>query len=316
MKKQAPLLGLLPLFLSALLLLLHCSQDTEPGSRKADLESTQENMPAAAEEADDYSAATEGSQQARADSPKMEDAPEDGQDTKRIDLSILPLSPSKLTESRMLEYTVNLSFESESILESRKIAFETAQKYGFLSSSRTYNTDNQHFQATIRVSAERLHDALKDLEKAGTLIQSSVDVTDHTADRIWQGIKLDRERIRSRRRQAMQNRAVPENQIQAENLLAQSEDSQDAAKFEDWKIQDRVQWATVNISVQGPEAPESIEVPNYVNALVGLTNNLLALIYWMLENILLIIVLLLLIWQWKRIWKGLKRMVGKDSPAD
>lgn len=239
---------------------------------------------------------------------------EDGSgDNENQQLSVLPLSVSKLAEDRMLEYSVNLSFRSDSILKSRETTFAVAEKYGFLSSSRTYTSGDQSFRATIRVSADRLYDALKELEAAGILYESSIDVTDHTADMVWQGIKLDREKLRSLRRQALQNRTTANNQIQAENLVSQSEDSQDLARFERWKIEDRVKWATVSVYVSGPEAIAEVEVPAYQNALISLTNSFLALTYWLLENLILVIAVALLVWKRKWIWNGIKRMVGKDS---
>ena len=228
-------------------------------------------------------------------------------------LSVLPLSVSKLAEDRMLEYTVNLGFRSDSILKSRETTFAVAEKYGFLSNSRTYTSGEQSFRATIRVSADRLYDALKELEAAGLLYESSIDVTDHTSDMVWQGIKLDREKLRSIRRQALQNRTNANNQIQAENLISQSEDGQDQARFERWKIEDRVKWATVSIYVSGPEAVSQLEVPTYQNALISLTNSFLSLTYWLLENLILVIILAILIWKRKWIWNGITRMGGKDS---
>ena len=238
---------------------------------------------------------------------KLEASPEEAT------LSILPMDVSEAASDRMLEYSIQLNFSSDSILESRKVAFEVARKYGFLSSSRTYAYGTQQFQATLRISSDRLYEALKELEAAGKLKESSVDVTDHTADLVWQSIKLDREQLRTLRRQALQNRTNAQNQIQAENLISSSEDQQDQAKFEKWKIRDRVQWATVNISVQGPEAATEIEVPKYGNAFINITNSLLALSYWMLENILWLAILAVIIWKWRKIWNGLKRMVGKDE---
>ena len=117
----------------------------------------------------------------------------------------------------------------------------------------------------------------------------------------------------SLRRQALQNRTTAQNQIQAENLISSSEDQQDQARFEKWKIQDRVKWATINISVQGPDAAREIEVPTYQNALINLTNSLLALTYWMLENIIWLAFVAVLVWKWRKIWTGLKRLVGKDE---
>tara|TARA_Y100001954_G_C15812821_1_gene606010 strand:- start:2792 stop:3628 length:837 start_codon:yes stop_codon:yes gene_type:complete len=228
-------------------------------------------------------------------------------------MSVLPLDVSEEASGRMLEYTINLSFSSNSILASRDVVFEAARKYGFLSSSRTYSRDNSHFQATIRVDSQRLYDALKELEKTGNLWQSSVDVTDHTADMVWESIKLDRERLRSIRRQGLANRTGPREQTQVENLISGSEDNLDRAKFEKWKIQDRVQWATVNITVDGPEATQEIKVPAYQNALIGLTNSFLSFTYWLLENLLWLAVLAVIAWKWKSIWNAARRLVGKDQ---
>ncbi|MCB1304193.1 MAG: DUF4349 domain-containing protein [Leptospiraceae bacterium] len=227
--------------------------------------------------------------------------------------SPIALDVSLDAKERMLEYQVHLNFKSDSVLEARETAYRVASKYGFLSSSRTSAYETQYFQATMRVDSARLYDALKELRSIGILKQESVDVTDHTENLVWQGIKLKREALRSIRRQALQNRAAPQNQIQAENLISASEDQQDQAQFEKWKIQDRVKWATIEIYVQGPAAESAIEVPAYQNALKSVLNSFLALTYWLLENILWLLILAVILWQWKRIWKSLKRMVGKDQ---
>lgn len=299
------------ILISTLFILPGCDRASETQTA-ADTEASQDYGPAE-EEAPSQAPARERAlsdeQTGALKSEKKTDDRAESPDT----LTILPLGVSEAADDRMLEYSIQLNFKSDSILDSREVAFDVARKYGFLSSSRTYAYGNQHFQATIRVSSDELYKALKELEAAGTLTESSVDVTDHTADLVWQGIKLSREQLRTLRRQALQNRTTAQNQIQAENLISSSEDQQDQARFEKWKIQDRVKWATINISVQGPDAAREIEVPTYQNALINLTNSLLALTYWMLENIIWLAFVAVLVWKWRKIWNSLKRLLGKDE---
>ena len=286
-----------------------CDQASEKNSSPSDTQLSEDYGVMESEEVTQAPARdrAQGNESPGAEQKKLEERPDDAT------LSILPMEVAEAASDRMLEYSIQLNFRSDSILKSREVAFEVARKYGFLSSSRTYAYGTQHFRATLRVSSDRLYEALKELEAAGTLNESTVDVTDHTADLVWQSIKLDREQLRTLRRQNLQNRTNAQNQIQAENLISSSEDQQDQAKFEKWKIRDRVKWATVNISVQGPEATNVIEVPEYKNAFINITNSLLALTYWLLENILWLLILGVLIWKWRTIWNAMKSLVGKDE---
>jgi hypothetical protein len=231
-----------------------------------------------------------------------------------VQFTPVPLQPSSQARGRMLEYQVNLLFTSKSVLNARKTVLQVANEYGFLASARTSLEEREYFQATIRVDSDRLYDALQDLQGIGELENEQIDVIDHTADMVWQSIRLDREQLRGQRRRNLQNRTTPQNQIQAENLISGSEDAEDQAKFEKWKLEDRIKWATIHLTIQGPKTTIGVEVPAYQNALIGLANTLLSILYWMLENIIWVILLALLAWKWPAMWRGARRLVGKDQP--
>lgn len=74
-----------------------------------------------------------------------------------------------------------------------------------------------------------------------------------------------REQIRLRRRSvaAGQNAAASRNWQAAETLLAASEDKELQTRIEEWRINDRVQWATITVQLTMPAVtkPAAIEVP-------------------------------------------------------
>ena len=66
-----------------------------------------------------------------------------------------------------------------------------------------------------------------------------------------------------------------------ENLLSVSEDKQLATRMEEWRVGDRIGWATLTITLSLPATPyvAPVEVPHFRNAFVGLLNVLLQLVY-------------------------------------
>lgn len=198
------------------------------------------------------------------------------------------LTPMDMAKERMLEYSVTVSYECKDILVSRKTLLGLVARYGFIKrSSATTESREPTADVEIMVAADKLYEALQDFETLGILKNEDITVQDHTASMVTSRRRVDRENIRiMRRNKAMgQITAQGKNWQQVENAIEQSEDKLDQAEQEKWDIQDRVAWATVRLHLKGPDMPNRIEVPLYRNALVGLVNLFLGMVYlliWLL----------------------------------
>ena len=203
--------------------------------------------------------------------------------------------PFDFAQERLIEYTVNVTYETDNLLISRKRLLEIIGKYGFIkSSSASTETSNPTSNTEIQIKAEKLYDALRDLEEIGILKSELIRTNDHTENMILSGRKVRRENIRIiRRGRATRNvSTASKNWAQIENALQNSEDKLDAAEHQKWKIRDKVSWASVNIFLKGPESPNRVEVPLYRNAFIGLANfflNLLYVIIWLVPFVLIFI---------------------------
>ncbi len=184
-------------------------------------------------------------------------------------------------KGRLLEYIVTLNYSYKDFSQSRKLLLNIASRYGFVKSANSYlNEDSPSMTTEIHVRSESIYEVLTELDALGELTSENITVQDHTENSIWQARKLRREQIRgARRSQAMAVDPAARTYQERENSLAQSEDSQDLAEQEQWKIRDRVAFAKITVQLQGPEAPAKIEVPVYRNAWVGFLNFLLKLVY-------------------------------------
>ena len=130
-------------------------------------------------------------------------------------------------------------------------------------------------------------------------------MTDHTEAAVVRSLSAAREEFRLRRRNAavQQGGSQSKNWQAAENLLAASEDKDLQNRIEEWRINDRTAWATVNISMVMPVVAQSamIDVPHFRNAFVGVLNVLLQLLY------LLIYLIPVSILGWLG-WRGFRRL--------
>ncbi|TGM95933.1 DUF4349 domain-containing protein [Leptospira dzoumogneensis] len=176
---------------------------------------------------------------------------------------------------RLLEYKVDLNFETKDFIAARKFLLELSGKYGFVQSESLQNWGGDtepSMTAVIHVKSSDLYQVLMELEKLGTLTSENIQVEDHTENYTLEQIHAKREKIRIARRTELGARSTPKNAAEIEELLGQSEDSADSAEFEKWKILDRVNWAKISIHMYGPKKPKAVEVPSFGDAFIDLAS--------------------------------------------
>lgn len=207
---------------------------------------------------------------------------------------------------RMLEYRVDVVYRSPELLAGRDRLFSIAARRGFLRNSHA-SSRSSSMQLQMAVRSSELYDTLKELDQIGELVTESITVLDHTENNFAQSLKAKREELRmARRGTALTGDAAVRNWTEREAQLQQSEDASDAAQLEKWRIQDRVKYATISVSLEGPALPEAIEVPVYRNAFTGLLNLFLSFVYYLIYLLPVLFVLALLI----RYRRGIKSVLG------
>jgi hypothetical protein len=192
------------------------------------------------------------------------------------------LAPMDLAKERLLEYRVDLTYETKNILASRRALLAIVAKHGFIRGSSAALDESRALVASdVYVKSEKLYEALQELDAIGTLLSENIAVTDHTENMVLQDRKVKREQVRMARRgaAAAQVGGGAKNWNDIENSLSQTEDGLDAAEHAKWQIGDKVAWACIHVNLNGPEQPGRIKVPKYVNAFIGLANFLLVLVY-------------------------------------
>jgi len=181
---------------------------------------------------------------------------------------------------RKLEYHIAMNYQIDSIKSARAFFNQWIPRYGFLSNE---SASGNQMSVRVRIRSANLYAALNDLDGIGNLTAESISVQDHTENAVYQQMLAAREEIRARRR-TIANHAMStgnKNWEASENLLSQTEDRQLATRIEEWRIADRIGYASLNMTLSLPAAPhmDTVEVPQFRNAFVGLFNILLQLVY-------------------------------------
>ncbi|MCG6139141.1 DUF4349 domain-containing protein [Leptospira mtsangambouensis] len=204
--------------------------------------------------------------------------------------------PIQLTAERLLEYQVQLSYQTQDLIKTRKDILGFITKYGYIESSSAVNTDSPYMSLRIHIRSEKLYEALIELDTYGVLLSEDIATVDHTEGMVWQKVKSNREKIRFTRRSNANNQtsANSKNWEAIEEAVTDSENNLDNAEHEIWKIKDKVKWATLSIQFSSPIPADKIQVPTYRNAFVGILNVFLELTYyliWMIPFLLLAAIL-------------------------
>ncbi|MBI3396532.1 MAG: DUF4349 domain-containing protein [Spirochaetia bacterium] len=206
--------------------------------------------------------------------------------------------PMEKASGRLLEYRIEVSYNSSDFQNARKNILAVASRYGFLKSSSADAHGRLTLNAEMAVRVESMYDALKDLDTTGTLVSENITVTDHTEHMAQEKMKSDRESLRAQRRSnAVFGDPAAKNWKDREDLLEQSENARDAAEFEKWKIRDRVNWAVIAVSVQGPAVADAVEIPPYKRAFFGLISMLLWMSYGLIYLLPFILIAALVVWK-------------------
>ncbi|MBU1076143.1 MAG: DUF4349 domain-containing protein [Spirochaetes bacterium] len=227
-----------------------------------------------------------------------------GEERKKEGLTSYLFSSFEKAEGRLLEYHVDLVYRSDDVLSARQKLLKIVNEYGFIKqSSSSADRKNVAVSAEIFVQAKELYRMLIAMEDLGVLISENINVTDHTENMFWQEIKIRREQMRLIRK----NRALNEISSRTkgwqerDDSLTRSEDQLDSSDFEKWKINDRVKWAKIYLTLQGPEKTGAIRVPKYENALISAVNVLLGILYILLWLIPFAIIFFIIWWKRKKI---------------
>ena len=202
----------------------------------------------------------------------------------------------KRPDDRLIEYTITLTYRTDDYRQARQDLIELAGRYGYLQNSSAYTDPTWNMNTNMRVRAEDMYTALKELDQLGRLEGESIQSTDHTESMVLAERQFRREQIRLTRRSQAANRtpAANKNWAEREQLIEQSETRQDQAAHEQWKIEDRVRYAEIRVHLLGPDVPIAVEVPAYRNAFTLLVNWFLELLYGAIVASPLLAILLLL----------------------
>ncbi len=210
-------------------------------------------------------------------------------------------------QDRMLEYHVNLNFETDSFQRSRARLMALVDKYGYMQESHALLERHEKVNSRVIVESKNLYRFLQNADGLGRLLSEKIQTADHTGEHVRQRLDINRQSLRQRRRaNALRGTPNSETWVEREKLVAEAEDRRDAARMAQWNIEDRIKWAKVNINLRGPRQTPVIELPNYVEALVFLLNGLL----WLLKGLLYILPLIglgLLGWVYRQQILGLFR---------
>ncbi|XDD46874.1 DUF4349 domain-containing protein [Leptospira sp. WS39.C2] len=227
--------------------------------------------------------------------PAFEESAEQVPQTKENVLGPVFL-PMPINQERLLEFQINLSYLTMDLAKTRKDFLMFVSKYGYIENSNAINADSPFMNVKIHIKSEKLYEALLELDTYGTLLSEDITTIDHTEGMVWEKIKTNREKIRYQRRLSAngQTTSNSKNWTSIEESITNSENGLDESELQIWKINDKVKWATLNVSFNVPTPSDKIIIPHYQNALIGITNLFLELTYllvWMIPIFLLIAIL-------------------------
>ncbi|EMY62749.1 DUF4349 domain-containing protein [Leptospira terpstrae] len=217
--------------------------------------------------------------------------------------------PIQNSSERLLEYQVQMSYQTQDLIKTRKDLLSFITKYGFIESSSAVNTDSPYMSLRVHIRSEKLYEALIELDTYGVLLSEDISTIDHTEGMVWQKIKSNREKIRLGRRNNANNQtsANSKNWQEIEEAVTESENNLDSSEHEIWKIKDKVKWATLSINFSSPIPADKIQIPTYKNAFIGILNVFLELTYYLIWMIPFLILAGLLYLPLKKIYLYFKK---------
>lgn len=210
---------------------------------------------------------------------------------------------------RLLEYQIQLSYQTQDLIKTRKDILGFISKYGYIENSSAVNTDSPYMNLRIHIKSEKLYEALMELDTYGVLLNEDISTVDHTEGMVWQKIKSNREKIRLVRRSNTNNQTLAnsKNWQVIEEAVTESENNLDSSEHEIWKIKDRVKWATLNVNFSTPIPADKVQIPTYKNAFVGILNLFLELTYYLIWMIPFVVIAVVLYFPLKKIYVYFKK---------
>ena len=208
------------------------------------------------------------------------------------------IMPFEHAKERLLEYKVDLTYETKDLLYSRQKLLGLVNKYGFIIKSNSAAEGRYPYvNTTVNIKTDNLYTALKEFDDIGILMNENITAIDHTEQMVLSQKKIQREQLRIARRNRASGKINPtsKNWSNIENSLERSEDKLDANAHEKWKIEDRVSWAKIQLYVRGPENPVEIKVPNYLDAFKTMINAILEFLYGIIVALPFLIIIALII---------------------
>lgn len=292
---------LLPLVLT----LTYCSGKQAPSG---ELQSGKERLSKTADTTvDEYVPAPEAEDRvARSESKNLggQEGPKD--ESRAGNIPFIFLSSNRYEGERLLEYQVNLNYETKNFVVSRRDFLEIVAKFGYLSYASTGYSDLRYtMSAQFNVKVADIYKVVRELDRLGNLRYENTSVVDHTRDMAWNERKARRLQVREFRINRAVSQVAPENKNwrDREDALERSEDALDQAEQAKWDISDQVAWAKITVSVETPQDVSPVHIPTFRNALVLLANGFFKVLY-VLVVLSPIIALGGVIW-WKR-----KKIIG------
>jgi hypothetical protein len=204
------------------------------------------------------------------------------EDQKTGEIPFIFLSSNKYEGERLLEYQVNLTYETKDFVVSRKDFLDIVSKYGYLSYVNSgYGDLRYSMSAQFNIKVADIYRVVKELDKLGSLRYENTSVVDHTRDMAWNERKARRLQIRDQRISRVLAQVAGENKNwkDREDALERSEDALDQAEQGKWDITDQVTWAKISLTVSTPQDAAPVSIPTFQNALVLLVNGFFKVLY-------------------------------------
>ncbi len=294
------------IFITAAVLVAGCKQESPDHQERNRLaQEARTAAPAAtgrmAEEADIDQSVTGGTADGRrANQPGAPGQQDEGGFFTAVRMKSMLVRPMEKAAERLLEYHVSLEYQCADFQKARQELLAIVSQYGFIRSGRTDIGGTSSLNLGIAVQAKDLYRFLLDMDRIGKLSCERINVNDLTEQMVLSQRQARREDIRLQRktRGLAGISAAARNWQTIEESIARSEDSQDQAEHRKWQVMDRVNWASVSVSL---EPLGAVHVPPYKKALYELLDLVLWIPYALIYLTPIILIFMLIRWKWNSI---------------
>lgn len=308
------------LFIVSAVLIAGCKQESGSQERSRVASESRTAAPVAVQRADEQDQA--GNAIDREEAPSTADgrragepgAPQqqsEGGFFTAVRMKSMLVRPMEKAAERLLEYHVNLEYQCADFQKARLELLAIVSQYGFIRSGRTDLSGTSSLNLNIAVQTKDLYRFLLDMDRIGKLNGERINVNDLTEQMVLSQRQTRREDIRLQRktRGLAGISAAARNWQAIEGSISQSEDNLDQAEHRKWQVMDRVNWASVSITL---EPFGAVHVPPYKKALYEILDLILWIPYALIYLTPIILAFLLIRWKWN--WfSGLFGKKGDDK---